>query len=148
MHRLEIKKSRNKLNWKHGKKFQVKRTSFILANSDLKSFYNYMKSQFDCLPLILTWRVCLPEVWNCAWICLATVASSLELTDFSSWFTALSPTPFWSRKIKWDLDVGYILKGQNEKVPNVNLEGLQNRGGYCFLNRRSNCACHSLSHCS
>ena len=44
---------------------------------------------------LLTWRACLPEVWNCACICLATVASSFELTDFSSWFNALSPTPFY-----------------------------------------------------
>ena len=45
-----------------------------------------------------TWRACLPEVWNWAWICLATVASSLEFTDFSSWLTALSPTPLWWQK--------------------------------------------------
>lgn len=44
---------------------------------------------------ISTWIICLEDVWNCVWTCLTMLASSLELTDLSSWFTTVSPSTFW-----------------------------------------------------
>ena len=55
------------------------------------------KKKRECKNNFKRYCWCSPEAANLKslLICLATIASSFELIDFSSWFNALSPTPFW-----------------------------------------------------